>query len=106
MFTDKPGKPSTPEMTTATNQSISLSWQAPEQDGGADITNYIVEYRQEGDFKWKQLDDKVPETKTIVKKLKEGGLYEFRVAAQNKAGVGPFSDPTQPIKCKEPVCKY
>ena len=38
-----------------------------------------------------------------MKGLKEEQIYEFRVAAENKAGVGPASDPTAPVQVKEPV---
>ena len=40
----------------------------------------------------------IPETSYVVKDLSEGTDYEFRVAAENKAGVGPFSPPSKPIK--------
>lgn len=32
-----------------------------------------------------------------IKNLKEGETYVFRVRAQNKAGVGKASDPTEPV---------
>ena len=51
-------------------------------------------------------DETVPQTKYTVKGLKEEQIYEFRIAAENKAGVGPASDPTAPIQVKEPVGKY
>ena len=63
-----------------------------------------MEYRAEGAFKWKQAtDDQIPETTYIVKSLKEDVVYEFRVAAQNKAGQGPFSENTMPVKAEEKI---
>ena len=32
----------------------------------------------------------------------EGNDYEFLVAAENKAGIGPFSAPSKPITAKTP----
>ncbi len=29
-----------------------LDWKAPDSDGGSPITNYVVEYRIEGNLKW------------------------------------------------------
>lgn len=82
----------------------SLSWKPPKSDGGSEIHNYVVEYRVEGGFKWvKANEDNVPETTYTVKSLKEGLEYEFRVSAENKAGVGPASDPTSPVKVAEKV---
>ncbi len=105
IFTDKPGKPDPPKIDKIMKNSVALSWKPPKDDGGAPITNYVVEYKLEEGFKWTEAnpDETVPDLKYIVKGLKEGQTYEFRFAAQNKAGVGPASDPTAPVKVKEPV---
>lgn len=42
---DEPNKPGTPEVTDYDNQSISLKWAAPNNDGGAPIQKYIIEKR-------------------------------------------------------------
>ena len=96
---DKPGKPGQPKVTDLTKDSASLTWDAPEKDGGAEIFNYVVEMKETGDVKWKRVNkDNVPETSYKVDGLKEGREYEFRVTAENKAGQGPASAPSKPAK--------
>ena len=45
---DKPGKPEELIIKGATSSAVTLAWQAPADDGGAPVTNYVVEYRKEG----------------------------------------------------------
>jgi len=71
-------------------------------DGGAEIFNYIIEFRVEGTTKWTRYgseQDKVPTVShTLTQQLNEDTFYEFRVAAENKAGVGPYSDISERVK--------
>ena len=85
---------------------ISLNWTPPEDDGGAPITGYVLEYREEGQMKWKSISEEIPDAKHVKKGLQKDSLYEFRVAAVNKAGQGPFSEASQPCKATEPIGKY
>lgn len=34
----------------------------------------------------------------------EGLTYIFRVAAENQAGLGKFSDPSEPMMAQAPIC--
>ena len=97
---DLPGKPGRPEVTEITQESATITWVAPETDGGAPIFNYAVEMRRAGDVKWKVVnkDEKVTDLTFTIKDLKEETEYEFRVTAENKAGMGPPSDPSLPSK--------
>ena len=66
---------------------------------GAEIVNYNIEYRVQGKPKWdKYPAGHLPDRKTGIQNLKEDTYYEFRVQAENKAGTGPWSDPSQPVK--------
>ena len=101
---EKPGKPDAPEITKVNHNSITLAYKPPKDDGGAPIINYVIEYRVEGGFKWVRAnEDTVDDLTYVVKRLQEGNNYEFRVSAENRAGVGPASDPTSPIQAKEEI---
>ncbi len=98
-----PGRPDAPEVTEITAESASLSWSPPASDGGAPITNYVVEMKAKKDIKWKNVSKGqiVAETEFTVPDLSEGVEYEFRVAAENKAGVGQQSQPSKAAKYGE-----
>ena len=101
--TGKPGKPGVPDIKAQDKTQITLCWTPPKTDGGSPIIHYTVEYRAENAFKWKQATDEtslMSDTTYIVKNLRENEIYEFRIAAQNKAGQGPFSENTMPVKAE------
>jgi len=94
-------------VTSTGKGTVSLSYKPPADDGGAQITNYVIEHREEGLAKWtRATKDTVNKTSYTVTGLTAAATYEFRVAAENKAGVGPPSEPSQPAAAKETVCKY
>lgn len=81
-----------------------LSWEPPLEDGGSEITNYIVDKRETSRPNWAQVSATVPITSCTVEKLIEGHEYQFRICAENKYGVG---DPilTEPAIAKNPYGK-
>ena len=94
-----PGKPGTPDVYEMTD-AVSLEWKAPDSDGGAPITNYVIEMRLFGETKWKVVnkDEKVTETSFTVTDINWTKEHEFRVTAENKAGQGPASAPSKATK--------
>lgn len=97
---DVPGRPDAPEVTEITAESASLSWNPPSDDGGAPITNYIIEMKTKTDVKWQVVSkgQTVTDTEFSVPGLREGPEYQFRVAAENKAGAGQPSEPSKAAK--------
>ena len=69
-----------------------ITWTPPSNDGGTPITSYIVETNEESSTHGNRI--KVAESPYTVKGLKESHSYRFRVAAENKVGIGPFSEPS------------
>ncbi len=92
---DAPGAPTGVEVAvegTAGNQ-LSVSWSAPADDGGAEITGYVVQWKS-GDEEY-DADDRQASTSdlswTTPAGLTSGTEYTFRVAAENSAGQGDWS---------------
>lgn len=72
--------------------SASLTWEAPTDNGGAPITDYVVQYQVTGASSWTTFADGVSATMgTTVDGLTNGTEYVFRVAAVTSAGQGPWS---------------
>lgn len=83
--------------------SLVLTWSPPESDGGSAITNYIVEKSTSFSARWVRASKSaVTTTRLELEDLVEGTAYEFRVSAENEAGVGPACQPIGPIEAKEP----
>lgn len=104
IFLGLPGKPGVPQITDVSGSTMLVEWRAPSDDGGCDIEGYILEYKMDGAFKHKKASKKlIPDLKFKVSDLMDDMTYEFRVAAENKAGVGPFSSGSAPIKASVPL---
>ena len=100
---DKPGAPGTPKITDVTKRACTLHWSTPISDGGSEIKRYAVEYKVAGTFRWTRANDgeRTLDTNYKVTGLHTDQEYEFRVAAENKAGLGPYSEVTLPVKAKD-----
>ena len=80
-----------------------VQWTPPESDGGSPIFNYILEKHQLATTRWVRVtDDTVSIAEKIVEKLTPGEEYVFRVSAENKAGPGPVSPPSDKTVAKPP----
>ena len=75
-------------------QELDASWQAPDSDGGSDITGYRVQWK-EATGSWDTLADGSQETVTgttyTITGLTGGLEYAVRVMATNQVGEGPAS---------------
>lgn len=104
-LTDKPGPPAAFDISDITNESCCLAWNAPRDDGGSPVTNYIVEMRPLEKEEWQKLSATVKQTTFKACKLVSLKEYVFRVSAENQYGIGT---PTEhaPIVAKYPFGKY
>jgi len=85
---DTPSAPRGPaSVQSKGSDSIELRWNVPESDGGAQITEYLVERREVTKKSWKQVGSTSGSTCWIeIKGLKRDTSYNFRVIARNSVG--------------------
>lgn len=67
--------------------SIGISWNPPEDDGGSPLTTYILEKKESTRTYWSNID-RIPASVTSYKiqGLTEDTEYDFRVIAVNRIG--------------------
>lgn len=70
-------------------EKCSIQWGRPAEDGGAQITHYVVEKRETTRLSWVSVHDCMEHTSCTVPRLVANNEYVFRVAAVNKYGRGP-----------------
>lgn len=81
---------------TAGTRSISLTWNAPAANGGAAITDYVVQYRVAGTTAWRTFVDGIRTTRSVtVTGLVTGTAYDLRVTAKNGWATGTFTAPVR-----------
>jgi hypothetical protein len=81
---------------SAGDQSVTLNWATPVDNGGSAITGYAVQYSSTGGAPWTAISVGNVNTATVTG-LGNGLTYILRVAAVNGEGTGPFSAPTTQV---------
>ena len=85
-----------------------MQWKAPESDGGAPITHYVIEMKEKNMNQWvegKKLTLKEVQEMGGMIKGKQDGLiegceYQFRIKAVNKGGASKPGPPSLPMIAK------
>ncbi len=88
------GVPTSPTALSATAGAaqVALRWTAPSQNGGSEITDYVVSFSSDLGDTWSTFDDGVSTALTAtVTGLTNGASYLFRVGALNAIGAGAVS---------------
>ena len=89
------------ELTGVTENTVSLKWVEPEDDGGSPLTGYILERREATRKKWGN-GMETEEMEYTITGLTENKPYYVRVAAKNDIGTGPFAEYPETITPKCP----
>lgn len=100
---DPPSAPGVPNVTEIGRDFAHLSWDKPEADGGARIQGYWIDKREAGASSWTRINLTLSITNQIcVSNLIEDRQYEFRVFAQNEAGLSAASLASTSVRIKDP----
>jgi len=102
---DKPSAPRDLRVTGTADGSVDLSWSPPTDDGGSELTEYVVEKREALRMSW-QPAATLParSTAAAVAGLDPSGTvtYLFRVSAVNAVGSGPPDELTRAVAARAP----
>nr|XP_045722226.1 phosphatidylinositol phosphatase PTPRQ [Mirounga angustirostris] len=91
----KPGPPVFLAGERVGSAGILLSWNTPPNSNGR-IVSYIVKYKEVCPWmqtEYTQVRTKPDSLEVLLTNLNPGTTYEIKVAAENSAGIGVFSDP-------------
>lgn len=88
MFSDTPGPPGAVKVKDYTKESVVITWDVPSIDGGAHISNYIIEKREASMKSYKTVTTECRKTLYRITGLDEGTHYFFRVLPENIYGIG------------------
>lgn len=81
-----------------------LIWEPPLNDGGSEITAYVIELRDRTSVKWEAAMVCGANDRTVtLNDVVENKEYIFRIRAENKAGIGRPSAATKPVKIMDPI---
>lgn len=99
--TARPSPPGPVTVAMSLGQSVTLSWNAPDDDGGCKIGNYTVEYFRIGWNMWLKATTTRSLTATLSD-LIEGSEYMFRVKAENPYGMSEPSEESAVLFIPDP----
>lgn len=92
-------------MASVTENTVSLKWDDPTDDGGCLITQYVVDHKESTKPTWTR-ERVSKETEYTAIALNEGTKYVFQVAAENECGVGPFVELSEAVAPKSQFGSY
>lgn len=93
-----PSAPDRPDVTEVHATGCTVKYQPPQDDGGAPVTGYVLEYCTPYEPEWIRVNDSpVNVLQFTIVNLTPATDYEFRVAAVNYKGMSEFSPASRTI---------
>ncbi|KAG7244515.1 hypothetical protein INR49_030167 [Caranx melampygus] len=91
------------EFLELSERCIKMKWKAPRDNGGKQVTSFVIERRLAGKKSWNRVGE-VDSSATVFSddKVEEGHLYQYRIRAVNAEGM---SEPleTEEVRAGEPI---
>lgn len=94
-LTVPPAVPSAPQSLSAPVNdatALQLAWAVPVRSGLSDVTDYVIQYKRSTSSRWLTVADGISTATTFTFVRPTAGVtFDFRVAARNSFGAGPYS---------------
>ncbi|XP_023237129.1 twitchin-like [Centruroides sculpturatus] len=103
---DRPSPPQNVHAEDIDGESLTLCWLAPKDNGGSEITNYVIEKREAGSINWARISSFISGTAYRIRNLVINHRYDFRVMAENQYGTSDPGITSEPVTAKLPFGKY
>ena len=100
---EPPGPPVNIHVSHATKSGMLVEWNKPASDGGSPIIGYHLECKDQSSILWTKINrGLIAENQFKATGIEEGLFYQYRVYAENIAGIGPSTNPSEPVAAKDP----
>ena len=75
------------------DMNLTVTWDAPADDGGSAITSYVLQYRRGTEGHWRDVPLTEDFSTVTIDSLANNQRYQVRIAGQNVFGLGDYSLP-------------
>lgn len=93
-----PSTPDVPKIVRVVGREVTVTWVPPDSNGGAPIKGYVIAYIATDDSVVQRVTIGAMTTVELKVELTPGRTYVFAVAAENKLGLGDFSQFSEYVK--------
>ena len=85
-------------MSFVSRESLTICWNEPVMDGGNTVFGYHLQMKERSSMLWHKVNKTaIPANQWRVSNVCPGHIYEFRVAAENAAGIGKLSKVSEEV---------
>uniref|UniRef100_A0AAR2JV61 Titin n=1 Tax=Pygocentrus nattereri TaxID=42514 RepID=A0AAR2JV61_PYGNA len=99
----EPGAPNMPFVSSVTKDHMVIEWKPPSNNGGSPVIGYHLERKEKNSILWTKLNKLlIADTRFKTDGLEEGIEYEYRVYAENIAGISPPSKISESVVAHDP----